>query len=79
MKCSSLFVVRDGQGNAVGNLEKENFRDPTTGNTMELSNQFDHARLNGANEYIMSDDPNFNANGVLNGDWNQLQVVRPAP
>ena len=57
----------------------QTFRDPTTGNTMELSNQYDHAWLNGQNEYIMSDDPNFNPNGQLNGDWNQLQVVRPQP
>jgi hypothetical protein len=27
----------------------------------------------------MSDDPNFNPNGLGNGSWNQLQVVRPAP
>ena len=57
----------------------QTFRDPTTGNTMELSNQYDHAWLNGSNEYIMSDDPNFNPNGQLNGNWNQLQAVRPAP
>jgi hypothetical protein len=57
----------------------QTFRDPTTGNTMELSNQFDHAWLNGSNEYVMSDDPNFNPNGVLNGNGNQLQVVRPTP
>ena len=57
----------------------QTFRDPTTGKTMELSNLYDHAWLNGTNEYVMSDDPNFNPNGVLNGDWNKLQVVRPAP
>jgi Cysteine rich repeat len=57
----------------------QTFRDPRTGSTMELSNQYDHAWLNGSNEYIMSDDPNFNPNGQLSGDWNQLQVVRPAP
>ncbi|WP_162601475.1 hypothetical protein [Occallatibacter savannae] len=38
----------------------------------------DHAWLNGSYEY-MSDDPNFNPNGQLNGDWNQLQLVRPQP
>jgi len=43
----------------------QTFRDPTTGNTMELSNLHDHAWLNGSNEYIMSDDPNFNPNGQL--------------
>jgi hypothetical protein len=57
----------------------QTFRDPTTGNTMELSNQYDHAWLNGSNEYVMSDDPNFNPNGQLNGNWNELQVVRPRP
>jgi len=57
----------------------QTFRDPTTGNTMELSNLYDHAWLNGTSEYIMSDDPNFNPNGQLSGNWNQLQPVRPTP
>ena len=54
----------------------QTFRDPSTGATFELSNQFDHAWLNGANEYVMSDDPSFNPNSSLNGNWTQLQVVR---
>jgi cysteine rich repeat protein len=58
----------------------QTFRDPSTGRTMELSNLFDHAWLNNAgNEYVMSDDPNFNPKSVFDGDWNQLQVVRPQP
>ena len=57
----------------------QTFRDPSTGHTMELSNQYDHAWLNGANEYVMSDDPNFNPNARLSGSWNQLQAVRPSP
>jgi hypothetical protein len=57
----------------------QTFRDPATGNTMELSNQYDHAWWNGSNEYIMSDDPSFRPNGQGAGTWNQLQVVRPAP
>ena len=57
----------------------QTFRDPSTGSTMELSNLYDHAWLNGSNEYIMSDDPSFNPNGQLSGNWNQLQAVRPAP
>lgn len=57
----------------------QTFRNPATGATMELSNLYDHAWLNGSNEYIMSDDPNFNPNGQLSGNWNQLQPVRPAP
>jgi hypothetical protein len=57
----------------------QTFRDPATGGTLELSNQYDHAWLNGANEYVMSDNPNFNPNGNLAGNWNQLEVVRPQP
>ena len=57
----------------------QTFRDPTTGNTTELSNLYDHAWLNGSNEYVMSDNPNFNPNGQVDGNWNQLEVVRPQP
>ena len=54
----------------------QTFRDPSSGATFELSNQFDHAWLNGTNQYVMSDDPSFNPNGNLTGDWTPLQVVR---
>jgi hypothetical protein len=54
----------------------QTFRDPSTGATFELSNQYDHAWLNGSNEYVMSDDPSFNPNGSLNGNWTSLEVVR---
>jgi hypothetical protein len=57
----------------------QTFRDPTSGAMFELSNQYDHAWLNGSNEYVMSDDPNFNPNGNLNGNWTEMQVVRPKP
>jgi hypothetical protein len=39
----------------------------------------DHAWLNGSNQYVMSDDPNFNPNGNVNGNWTSLQPVRPQP
>ena len=57
----------------------QTFRDPGSGATFELSNQYDHAWLNGSNEYVMSDDPNFNPNGHVTGSWTQLQPVRPQP
>jgi hypothetical protein len=59
--------------------EVQTFRDPSTGATFELSNKYDHAWLNGSNEYVMSDDPNFNPNGHINGNWTSLQPVRPQP
>jgi len=57
----------------------QSFRDPSTGSTVELSSQYDHAWLNGNNEYVMSDDPNFNPNAQLSGNWSQLQPVSPSP
>lgn len=57
----------------------QTFRDPSTGASYELSNMYDHAWLNGQNEYVMSDNPNFNPNGNLDGSWTQLDTVRPQP
>ena len=57
----------------------QTFRDPSTGNTVELSNLYDHAWNNGTDHYVMSDDPNFNPNGQVNGNWSELQPVRPQP
>jgi len=57
----------------------QTFRDPQTGATFELSNLHDHAWLNGSNEYVMSDDPNFDPKRELNGNWTSLQPVRPQP
>ena len=66
-----------GASQVIRNVQT--FRDPTNGATFELSNQYDHAWLNGSNQYVMSDDPNFNPNGNLDGNWNQLQPVQPQP
>jgi hypothetical protein len=57
----------------------QTFRNPETGATFELSNLHDNAWLNGGNEYIMSDDPNFNPNGKLDGNWTSLQPVQAQP
>ncbi len=66
-----------GQDQLVRSVQT--FRDPATGATFELSNQFDHAWSNGSNEYVMSDDPNYNPNGNIRGNWNQLELVRAQP
>jgi hypothetical protein len=51
-------------------------RDSSSGAAFELSDQYDHAWLNGNNECIVSDDPSFNPNGNLNGNWKALQAQR---
>jgi hypothetical protein len=57
----------------------QTFRDPSTGRTVELSNLYDHAWANGNDKYIVTDDPNFNPNGQMSGNWGELQLVRPQP
>jgi len=52
------------------------FREPTSGASFELSNQYDRAWLNGSNEYVMRDDPSFRPDGNLDGKWTQLRLVR---
>jgi hypothetical protein len=80
MSANAARVSRQGFLEADQNIRGvQTFRNPSTGQTMELSSQYDHAWLNGANEYIMSDDPNFNPNAQLSGNWNQLEAVRPSP
>jgi Cysteine rich repeat len=57
----------------------QTFRNPETGQTFELSNLHDHAWLSGDNQYVMSDDPNFNPNGQVDGSWTQLEPVQAQP
>lgn len=78
MSANAQRVSDQGFRAADQNLrDVQTFRDPTTGRKVELSNQYGHAWLNGANEYVLSDDPNFNPNAQLSGSWNQLQPVAP--
>jgi hypothetical protein len=55
----------------------QTFRDPATGKTQDLSNLYDHAWQDGTNDYILSNDPNFNPNEHVSGDWSELQAVNP--
>ncbi len=57
----------------------QTFRNPQTGETFELSNLHDHAWLSGDNTYVMSDDPNFDPNGQVDGSWTALQPVQAQP
>jgi hypothetical protein len=80
MSANAAQVSRQGFLEAEQSLRGvQTFRDPSTGSTLELSDQYGHAWLNGADQYVMSDDPNFNPNAQLSGNWNELQSVRPSP
>lgn len=56
----------------------ETYRNPNTGETFELSNQYGHAWVNNSNEYILSDQEGFDPNVALkSGTWTTLQRVKP--
>lgn len=54
----------------------ETFRNPASGETVELSNQYGHAWAGPNHEYIVSDSASFNPNVSLRGDWTRLEPVR---
>ncbi|HLH39673.1 MAG TPA: hypothetical protein VKX39_11045 [Bryobacteraceae bacterium] len=53
----------------------QTYRNPDTGEQVELSYQYSHAWGKG-NEYILTDNPNFNPNIAIGGGWTQLQPVK---
>ena len=54
----------------------ETYRNPSTGETFELSYQYAHAWVNGTNEYVLTDSANFNPNATLNGHWTEAVPVK---
>jgi hypothetical protein len=54
----------------------ETYRNPSTGETFELSNQYAHAWVNGTNEYILTDSAFFNPNSTLAGHWTEAVPVQ---
>jgi len=52
------------------------YRNPSTGETFELSNQYAHAWVNGTNEYLLTDSANFNPNASLSGRWTEAVPVK---
>jgi hypothetical protein len=55
----------------------ETFRNPSTGETVELSNRYGNAWTNGKNEYLLSDSPSFDPGAVSRENWTRLQAVEP--
>jgi hypothetical protein len=51
----------------------QNYRNPATGEMVQLDNQYGHAWASGNGEYVLSDSPGFNPNSVLRGNWTELQ------
>lgn len=59
-------------------LDQQLFVNPTTGQTQTQSNQYNHTYSNGSgpgSTVVQSNDPNSNPNGVLQGNWTELQPI----
>ena len=54
----------------------QTFRNPNTGDTVELSNQYGHAWAGADGTYLVTDSANFNPNSSLNGNWTKLEAVQ---
>jgi hypothetical protein len=54
----------------------QTYRNPNTGDTVELSNQYGHAWAGPNNEYIVTDSANFDPNVTLRGNWTRLEAAR---
>jgi hypothetical protein len=55
----------------------QTFQNPATGEKVDLSNQYGRAWANGTGEYVLSDSAGFNPNGVVRGNWTELQAAKP--
>lgn len=55
----------------------ETYRNPTTGDTVELSNQYGHAWVNNRGEYLLSDQAGFDPSVTFKEDWKPLEHVKP--
>ena len=56
----------------------ETYRNPSTGDTIDLDNNYGHAWVNNKGEYLLSDQAGFDPNTVFknNEGWQQLQHVK---
>ena len=54
----------------------ETYRNPSSGETIELSNQFGNAWVNNRGEYLLSDQPGFDPSVALRENWTALERLR---
>ena len=50
----------------------QSYKNPNTGETVELSNSYEHAWAGPDKQFVLSDSPNFNPNASMQGNWTQL-------
>ena len=53
----------------------QNFRNPVTGENVQLDNRYGNAWASGDGEYVVSESSSFNPNSALQGNWTRLEPV----
>jgi len=56
-------------------LGLETYRNPISGETFDLSNNYGRAWVNNRNEIVLSDQDGFDPNVALKGEWTAMQRV----
>jgi hypothetical protein len=59
-------------------LDQQLYLNPTTGQTQTQSNQYNHTYSNGSgpgSSVVQSNSPNSSTQGVLAGNWTELQPI----
>ena len=64
-------------GYSQATLGLQTYRNPTTGETFDLSNQYRHAGVNNLNDVVLTDQEGRDPNAAIKGNWTPLQPVRP--
>jgi len=80
-------IIKEGYENRQRTLDRtnaefsdalrgvQNFRNPATGEAVQLDNRYANAWASGDGEYVVSDSSSFNPNSVLQGHWTRLEPV----
>jgi hypothetical protein len=74
------MAARSGHARDVSDylLDQQYYVSPTTGQTQTQSNAYNHTFSNGSgpgSAVVQTNDPNFNPNGVIQGNWTELQPI----
>jgi hypothetical protein len=56
-------------------LDQQLYVNPTTGEKSKASNQYNHTYSNGGNTVVQTNSPTYNPNGLLQGNWTELQPI----
>jgi hypothetical protein len=68
----------DSRSNDFANYQRgvEDYKNPSTGETVKLDNKYGNAWVNNKGEYLLSDQSSFDPNTVSTESWKPLQRVK---